>query len=261
MLRWFERSQVYHPTRTLEVSASVLGRPFDEVRFHATDGTRLHGWFFAAAGASARSRFAFLVCHGNGGNISHRLGLCDALLRTGAAVLVFDYRGYGQSSGRPDEEGTYRDAQAAHSVLRQRGFLPEHILAYGESLGGAVAAELALRERVGGIVIQSTFTSIADVGAELFPWLPVRRINTIRYNTRDKLAQATVPVLVLHSREDELVAFHHAERNFAAVPGPKLLRELRGGHNAPVWQEPSFAAALEEFLAMGAGPAVGKRLR
>lgn len=248
MLRWFEHSQVYHPTRTLEASPEALGRAYEEARFRAADGVELHGWFFPAQTGSERARFAFLICHGNGGNISHRLELCDALLRTGASVLVFDYRGYGCSGGRPSEEGTYRDAQAAHGWLRQRGIEAAHILAYGESLGGAVAAELALRERVGGLVIQSTFTSIAEVGAELFPWLPVRWINTIRYDTREKIGRVTVPVLVLHSREDELVRFHHGERNFAAVRGPKLFRELRGDHNAPVWEQPAFAAALEEFL-------------
>jgi pimeloyl-ACP methyl ester carboxylesterase len=248
MLRWFEHSQVYHPTRTLEASPAALGRAFEEAHFRAADGVPLHGWFFPAETSSARGRFAFLICHGNGGNISHRLELCAALLGTGANVLVFDYRGYGRSGGRPSEEGTYRDAQAAHGWLRARGFEAAHILPYGESLGGAVAAELALRERVGGLVIQSAFTSIADIGAELFPWLPVRWIQTIRYDTREKLGRVTVPVLVLHSREDDLVGFHHGERNFAAVRGPKLFRELRGGHNAPVWEQPAFTAALEEFL-------------
>ncbi|MDW8308547.1 MAG: alpha/beta hydrolase [Verrucomicrobiales bacterium] len=248
MLRWFEHSQVYHPTRTLEATPDVLGRPYEEAQFRASDGVALHGWFFPAEAGSERARFAFLICHGNGGNISHRLELCDALLRTGASVFVFDYRGYGRSGGRPSEEGTYQDAQAAHDWLRQRGYEGGCILPYGESLGGAVAAELALRERVGGIVLQGTFTSIAEVGAELFPWLPVRWINTIRYDTRQKLGRVSVPVLVLHSREDELVAFHHGERNFAAARGPKLFRELRGGHNSPVWEQAAFGAAIEEFL-------------
>lgn len=248
MLRWFEHSQVYHPTRALEASPAELGRAFEEVSFHAADGVALHGWFFPADAGSARERWAFLICHGNGGNISHRLELCAALLRTGASVFVFDYRGYGRSEGRPGEEGTYRDAQSAHGWLRERGFQPENILPYGESLGGAVAAELALRERVGGVVIQSAFTSIAEVGAELFPWLPVRWMNTIRYDTREKLSRVAVPVLVLHSREDDLVAFHHGQRNYEAAREPKLFRELRGGHNAPVWEQPEFRAALEDFL-------------
>ena len=109
------------------------------------------------------------------------------LLATGVNVFVFDYRGYGRSQGRPSEEGTYRDAQAAYQWLRQKGFPGTNIIAFGESLGGGVAAELAVRETVGGLVLQSTFTSIPDMGAELFPWLPVRWLGTIRYDTRSKL--------------------------------------------------------------------------
>src|SRR5262249_52582451 len=145
-----------------------------DVYFETADNVRLNGWFFPAGTNSPRAALAVLVCHGNAGNISHRLELCRALLATGVSVFVFDYRGYGRSKGRPSEEGTYRDAQAAYRWLQEKGFAGSNILAYGESLGGGVAAELALRERLGGLILQSTFTSIPDIGAELFPWLPVR---------------------------------------------------------------------------------------
>ena len=114
MLRWFEHSQVYHPDRILIATGAELGRPFEDVRFKASDGVELNGWFFPAATNAPRARFAVLLCHGNGGNISHRLDTCAALLETGVQVFVFDYRGYGHSQGRPSEEGTYRDAQAAY---------------------------------------------------------------------------------------------------------------------------------------------------
>jgi hypothetical protein len=174
--------------------------------------------------------------------------LCAALLKTGAAVLVFDYRGYGKSGGRPQEEGTYRDAQTAYGWLRRQGFAADSIIAFGESLGGGVAAELALREPVGGLVLESTFTSIPDIGAELFPWLPVRWISSIKYDTRSKLPRLRVPVLVLHSRADSLIRFRHAEQNFAAANEPKTFRELRGNHNDPVYDEPAFADALAGFV-------------
>jgi len=248
MLRWFEHSQVYHPTRALETTGRELGRPFEEVPFRAGDGVRLHGWFFPADSASPRARWAVLVCHGNGGNISHRLDLCAALLRTGAAVFLFDYRGYGRSEGRPGEEGTYRDAQAACAWLRQKGFPGECILAFGESLGGGVASELALREPLGGLILQGTFTSIADIGVELFPWLPVRWFNTILYDTRAKLPRIRVPVLIMHSRQDSLARFGHAEANFAAANEPKLLWELTGDHNEAVEDAQRFLAGLEQFF-------------
>jgi fermentation-respiration switch protein FrsA (DUF1100 family) len=250
MLRWFEHSQVYHPDRVLSATGAELGRPFEDVRFKASDGVGLNGWFFPAATNSPRARFTVLLCHGNAGNISHRLDTCVALLATGVNVFVFDYRGYGRSEGRPSEEGTYCDAQAAYQWLQQRHFPGTNIIAFGESLGGGIAAELAARETVGGLVLQSTFTSIPDMGAELFPWLPVRWLGKIRYDTRSKLPRLKVPVLVMHSPSDELIGFHHGQRNFAAANEPKLFWELRGDHNDPLADTKHFIAGLEKFLSL-----------
>ena len=125
-----------------------------------------------------------LFFHGNAGNISHRLDLAALLLEAGAGVLLLDYRGYGSSDGKPGEENTYRDAQAAYHWLADKGVPATNIVAYGESLGGGVACELAAREKVGGLVLQSTFTSLTDLGGEIFPWLPVRLISTIKVYIR-----------------------------------------------------------------------------
>ncbi len=250
MLRWFEHSQVYHPDRLLTATGAELGRPFEDVRFKTSDGIALNGWFFPAGTNSPRRQRAVLVCHGNAGNIGDRLDLCGALLSTGVSVFVFDYRGYGRSEGRPSEEGTYRDVQAACHWLRQKGFFGTNIIAFGESLGGGVAAELAVREPIGGLVLQSTFTSIPDMGAELFPWLPVRWLAKIRYDTRSKLPRVQVPVLVMHSPVDELVRIHHGRANFAAANEPKLFWELRGDHNSAMADPKRFAAGMEEFLAL-----------
>lgn len=248
MLRWFEHRQIYFPTRTLEATGHELGRPFEEVYVTASDGVRLHCWYFPSDAGSRRAGWALLVCHGNGGNISHRLALAEALLRTGVSVLLFDYRGYGRSEGRPNEAGTYRDARAAYEWLRTRGHEPARIVAAGESLGGAVAAHLATEVPLAGLILMGAFTSIPDVGSELYPWLPVRWLARTRYATRDYLHQTRLPVLILHSRTDELVGFHHAESNFAAVPGPKWLRELRGDHNESLADGERITAAVEEFL-------------
>ncbi|HZV34877.1 MAG TPA: alpha/beta hydrolase [Verrucomicrobiae bacterium] len=231
MLRWFEHSQVFHPKRDWVANPADLGRPFEDVFITASDGVRLSAWFYPADAQSPRARFAILVCHGNGGNISHRLDLCSSLLRTGANVLLLDYRGYGRSEGKLTEEGTYLDAQGAYEWLRQRGFSAENIIAFGESLGGGIACELAVREPLGGLILQSTFTNIADIGAEIFPWLPVRWLNTIKYDTWKKLPRIHVPVLVTHSRDDTLIHFRHAEKNYAAANEPKMFWETSGGHN------------------------------
>ena len=250
MLRWFEHSQVYHPDRVLTATGAELSRPFEDVFFKVGDGVVLNGWFFPASTNSLRRHLAVLACHGNAGNISHRLDTCVALLSTGVNVFVFDYRGYGRSQGRPSEEGTYRDAQAAYAWLRQKGFPGTNIVAFGESLGGGVAAELAVREPIGGLVLQSTFTSIPDLGAELFPWLPVRWLAKIRYDTRSKLPRLHVPVLVMHSPADELIKYHHGKANYAAAKEPKLFWELRGDHNDPMADTQHFIRGLKKFLDM-----------
>ena len=168
MIRWFEHRQVYAPKRTLETNGSLVGRSFDEVWLTASDGVKLHGWFFPANSGSARTDVALLLLHGNAGNISHRLHFYEAWLELGVNVFTFDYRGFGRSEGKPGEEGTYRDAQAAAHWLVKRGFAANRIVALGKSLGGGVASELALREPLGGLILQSTFTSIPDIGSELF---------------------------------------------------------------------------------------------
>jgi uncharacterized protein len=248
MFRWFEYSQVYHPDRILTATGAELGRPFEDVMFKATDGVELNGWFYPAFTNSPRAELVVLLCHGNAGNIGYRLDACRALLATGVSVFLFDYRGYGRSQGRPSEEGTYLDAQAAYQSLRQRGFAGTNIIAFGESLGGAVAAELASREALGGLVLQSTFTSVPDIGKDLFPWLPVRWLATFRYNTRSKLPRLTIPVLVMHSRTDEMVPFHHAQRNFAVANEPKLFHELNGFHNVSADGRVLFTEGLEKLL-------------
>jgi fermentation-respiration switch protein FrsA (DUF1100 family) len=248
MLRWFEHSQVYHPNRTMTATGAELGRPFEDVTFKASDGIELNGWFFPASQNSPRKNLAVLVCHGNAGNISTRLGLSEALLATGVNVFLFDYRGFGRSQGRPGEQGTYLDAQAAHQWLQRKGFAGRQIIAFGESLGGGVASELAVRETLAGLILQSTFSCIPDIGAELFPWLPVRWISTIKYETCVRLPRLKVPVLVMHSRTDELIGFHHAEKNFGLANEPKLFWELKGEHNDPVSDRENFIGGVERFL-------------
>ncbi len=251
MLRWFEYGQVYHPTREWADPGPGANGTFQDIYFNSSDGVRLNAWFFPAHSDSLRNHRALLLCHGNGGNVSHRVDLCRALLRTGVNVLVFDYRGYGRSDGSPGEEGTYRDAQAAHQWLRQRGFEARNIIAFGESLGGGVASELVLREPAGGLVLQSAFTSIADAGADLFPWLPVRWLNTIKYDTLKKLPRISVPVMIMHSRDDGLIRFRHAERNFAAANEPKMFWETNGDHDYALASDfDHCAAGMDKFLAM-----------
>jgi fermentation-respiration switch protein FrsA (DUF1100 family) len=168
--------------------------------------------------------------------------MCKALLESGVSVFAFDYRGYGRSHGRPSEEGTYLDAQAAHRWLQHKGFTATNIIAYGESLGGGVAGELATREALGGLILQSTFCSVPDIG--------VRLMSTIKYETCKKLPRLRIPVLVMHSRVDGLIGFHHAQKNFALANEPKLFWEINGNHNDPVSEPTHFTEGINKFLEM-----------
>jgi len=249
MIRWFEHRQVYAPSPNLEAKAADLGRPAEDFFFPSLDGHRLHGWWFPADPGSPRRHLVLLLLHGNMGNVSHRLPYYQAWLELGVNVFAFDYRGFGCSEGRPSEDGTYLDAQAAVAWLAKRGFSPSQIVVLGKSLGGGIASELLLREPLAGLILQSTFTSIPDVGCELFPWLPVRRWHTIKYATIEKLPRITKPVLIAHCRQDDLVGFHHAERNYQVANEPKMLLEIAGGHNNVIAEgRADYLRGLDRFL-------------
>jgi alpha-beta hydrolase superfamily lysophospholipase len=256
LFRWFESHTVFQPYARFWAEGSALDRPWEDVYFTTSDGVRLNGWHFPAKPEPPRRPWTVLLCHGNAGNISHRLSLYSALLEAGVSVFAFDYRGYGRSAGRPSERGTYLDAEAAHAWLRQQGVAPSNILAYGDSLGGGVVSELALRQTLGGLVLQSTFTSVTDLGSEVFPWLPVRTLGRIKYDTLGKLPRIAVPVLVMHAKGDQLVPFHHAEKLYAAARQPKLFGDLAGGHNDVLEADRArFIANVTAFLKLAeAGP-------
>ncbi len=196
------------------------------------------------------ARVTLLLLHGNAGNISHRFEKLAVLRALGADVLIVDYRGYGRSSGQPSETGTYRDADAAYDYLVQvRRIDPRRLVVYGESLGAAVAVDLASRHPVGGLVMESAFSSAVEVGQEMFPFLPARLLVRNRYESVNKIGRVGVPVLILHSRDDELFKWHHPQQLYEAAHEPKRLVELRGGHNdAFLVSGQVYAAALSAFF-------------
>ena len=219
---------VYFPFRELVATPEAIGLPYEEVSFQAADGVRLSGWFVRAEGA----RGAVLFCHGNAGNISHRLDTLAIFHRLRLSTLVFDYRGYGDSEGKPSEQGTYRDAEAAWRwLVDQKRVPPGQIIVFGRSLGGGVASWLALEHTPGALVLESTFTSLPDLGAGLYPFLPVRLLARIRYPTLERLPRLRCPVLVVHSRDDEIIPYSHGRQLVEAAPEPRSFLELHGGHN------------------------------
>jgi len=217
------------PGRTLAATPSQIGLRFEEVRITTADQVDLHGWYVpAAAGAPA-----VLLCHGNAGNIAHRLDWLEIFRGMGFAVLLFDYRGFGQSSGTPTEQGTYLDAQAAWDYLTNtKGFSPRSIVIVGESLGGPIAAHLAKDVAPGALILVSTFTSVPDLARTFYWYLPVRLLARFRYPTAAYVARVHVPTLVIHSRDDETIPFLHGEELGRRASGPKQLLEIFGDHNA-----------------------------
>jgi fermentation-respiration switch protein FrsA (DUF1100 family) len=227
----FERRLIYFPARAHDASPRALGLASEELVLVAEDGVRLHGWFLPTPG----SRRTLLLCHGNGGNVSHRLDralLAQARLRTD--VLLFDYRVYGRSEGAPDEEGTYRDARAAWQWLVARGQPPERIVIFGESLGSAVALQLALDTNgtAHALVLESPFASIPEMARAVYPFLPVWPLVRTRYDNVGKVGRLRVPLLVVHGDRDEVVPFAQGRRVFDAAPEPKRFYAIPGAsHN------------------------------
>jgi fermentation-respiration switch protein FrsA (DUF1100 family) len=229
LLFFFQSRLIYFSEMGREdfVTPQQAGMDYQEVTINAA-GEKLHGWFVPAPHA----RGVVLFFHGNAGNISHRLDYLRMFSELGFSVFIFDYRGFGKSSGEPSEIGTYQDGEAAWNYLVEtRRVAPSSIVLFGESLGGAVAAWLAARVKPRALIITSTFTSLPDLGAKLYPLFPVRLLTRYEYNTRKYLQAATCPVLIVHSREDEIVPFEHGEQLYAAAHEPKQLLEIHGGHN------------------------------
>ncbi|HYK14344.1 MAG TPA: alpha/beta hydrolase, partial [Burkholderiales bacterium] len=224
----------------------AAGLDYEDVTLTTVDNVKLHGWWVPARNA----RGTILLMHGNAGNISHRLGYLTMFNRLGYSVLLFDYRGYGKSGGHPDEEGTYRDAEAAWLYLTaNRNVAARDIVMVAESLGGGVATWLALKYPPRALVLASTFRSVPDLGAQIYPWLPVRLLARITYDNLARIARVDAPVLIAHSRDDDVIPFAHGEALFAAAREPKQMLVLAGGHNDGfLFTRDAWIAAVGAFL-------------
>lgn len=227
LLFLFQKRLVFFPSSGLIASPADIGLKYETVTVVADDGVRLYGWYIPT-----ESDYTVLFFHGNAGNISHRLASIALFHQLGLNVFIIDYRGYGQSEGSPDEQGTYLDAEAAWTYLvNERGLAPDQIILFGRSLGGAVATQLATRHQPKALILESTFTSIPDMAARQFPFLPVRLLTTTRYPTIERIRQIDTPLLVIHSRDDEIIPYNHGRQIFEAAPEPKQFLDLQGTHN------------------------------
>ncbi len=234
------RSWFFRPERGFFVTPDLLGLAYQDVVFRAKDGTGLHGWFIPRDGSwdSQVCPVTILFMHGVGGNISHRAENAAALhANLDAHIFLFDYRGYGRSSGEPSEEGTYLDAEAAFDVLCQRDDVDSRrIILFGHSLGGAVAIELAARlgERACGVIVESSFTSARDVARLMLPLIPESAVPD-SYNSLVKVAKIRVPLLVTHAEEDSLLPPDMGRALYESAHDPKTFYAVPGADHADIY--------------------------
>ncbi len=229
-----QKGMVYYPVRELAAVPSDIGLEYEDVEFRNVLGHRLHGWWLP----HPEARFTLLFCHGNGGNISHRLESFRIFHSLGLNIFIFDYSGYGRSSGTPSEEATREDARAAWKWLhKEREIAPEQVVVFGRSLGGGVGAKLARDmyengQAPAGLVLESTFTSLVDMGRRLYPWLPVKALARFRYESDRHLHPLRIPALFIHSPQDDIVPYELGRRLYEGYGGPKEFLEISGNHNS-----------------------------
>ncbi|MGA2067717.1 MAG: alpha/beta hydrolase [Thermoguttaceae bacterium] len=243
-MMFFEESLIFLPSDSASGDWNPRGLPVEDAWFQAGDGTKLHGWYLR----HERPRAVILFCHGNAGNVTDRADVADALQRrVGASVLVFDYRGYGKSEGRPTEAGVLADARAARAWLARRENISEdRIVVMGESIGGAIAVDLAA-DGARALVLENTFSSLPEVAARHLPWLPVRLLMRTRLDARAKIAEYHGPLLQSHGDCDSLVPIELGRRLFEAAGEPKRFIVYRGlDHNDG--RPTDYYATLAEFL-------------
>lgn len=219
---------IFYPTSRLEASPADIGLEYESVSLTTSDQVQLHGWFIPAGD----EKRGLLFFHGNAGNISHRLDSLRIFHDLGLSTLIIDYRGYGQSKGSISEQGLYLDGEAAWDYLTQiKGIPPRQTMVFGRSLGAAVAAHVASRKRPGGLILESAFTSVPEMGGRMYPYMPVRLLSRYDFDTKKTLLAVSCPVLIIHSPHDDIIPFENGQHLYEAALEPKRFLEIRGDHN------------------------------
>lgn len=243
-LRFTENRLLFPRTRTLKHRPEDEGLEAEDVEFYAADGVALHAWWFEREDAIAN----FIMCHGNAGNLASRLWVPRDLADIPLNVLLFDYRGYGRSKGFPTEKGIGKDVVAAHQLVQAKaGNLPT--IVYGRSLGGAVALQLCEQREVAGVILESTFTSVMEMGNRFYPWLLPRFTCGNPYYSIDRLRKVQTPVLIAHSPDDEVVPYDMGQALSEAAPNLWKFCRLSGLHDDAGWQDThEYAQAVRQYI-------------
>lgn len=240
----FQRNLIYFPERDRPLPETYGVADFRTANATTADGVALTGWYRAPADGRA----VVLYFHGNGGHLGHRAARARFLATAGCGALMAEYRGYGGNPGQPSEAGLYRDARAWLGHLATVGIAPDRIILYGESLGAAVAVQLAVEVRVRALILEAPFSTLADAGQHHYPWLPVGLLLKDRFDTVAKIGTITAPLLILHGERDRVVPVAHGRRLLAAAPEPKRAVFLAAADHENLYQH-GGAEAVAAFLA------------
>lgn len=243
---FLEQKSLYHPDKEIPQTPTNLGLAYEDINFKTDDGNLLHSWFVPSKGAKA----TVLYCHGNAGNIYHRLYKTKFFHEMGVNFFIFDYRGYGKSTGKPSEKGLYKDAQAAYDYLASRDDVDKNkIVVYGKSLGGPVAADLCNNRKACALILEGSFASVALRAQQLYPFLPMKFLITQKYDTMAKVKNLYIPKLIAHGRQDEVISFRHGEALFSVAAEPKQFLPFEGGHNDDLYvTSPAYKDKLKALL-------------
>jgi alpha-beta hydrolase superfamily lysophospholipase len=235
---------IYFPDAELIDSPASVGYDYQDVWLTTEDGETIHSWVVPAK----KPIGVVLIFHGNAGNISHRMLTLRIFHDMDLTCMIIDYRGYGRSSGSPDEAGTYRDADAAWAHLTQR-YKPEEIVIFGRSLGGAVAANLASRVAPAGLILESSFASVPAMARDMLPLFWLEPFLQYEYNTLEIIDTIGCPLLVIHSPDDEIIPYAQGQSVFNAAREPKQFLELQGPHNSGFLDSlPTYTPTLKTFI-------------
>lgn len=243
---FLEQKSLYHPYKEIPETPMNLGIEFEDVNFKTDDGKLLNGWFVPTKDA----KVTVLYCHGNAGNIYHRLHKVRFFHEMGVNFFIFDYRGYGKSTANPSEKGLYKDAQAAYDYIVSRSEVDKNkIVVYGKSLGGPVAADLCLLRNTNALILEGSFASVVLRAQQLYPFLPMKLLITQKYDTMAKVKNMKIPKLIAHGRQDEVISFRHGEILFKVAAEPKRFLPFNGGHNDDVFvTSDAYKEELKKFL-------------
>lgn len=242
-----QQKRLYVPgDRVITLTPTSIDLNYEDVYFRTTDRQSINGWFIPASNA----KITLLYFHGNEGNMTDRLPRINFFHNMGMNILIFDYRGYGKSSGKPSEQGFYKDAQAAYDYLISRNDIDkDKIIAIGVSLGGPVAADLCLKRKVKALILESTFVSLLSYVQDLYPALPVKFLVREKFDTLEKMKNIKIPKLITHGVDDEVVLYKHARYLYDAASYPKKFLSFHGGHSDDIYVlSDTFREALQKFI-------------